>query len=207
MASTACALLPDSYINFLHVHNKSCNWTVFKAFQDWEAQVQHPCCWDDQEGVWQQWSGVIWIFLHGRDKLVGDATSLPGWRAPMWWDPRETTTIYLLGIGPKATPLLPPSSTCHVHLVQFWYTTQRIRKSGNSKNMQKLVCLYLFLCLTHQKAQCPTLSVCKIRLPNLITLPLTSRLSNEQFHSGHNVLYIDNNSTSIIRLSYLQHWS
>lgn len=59
------------------------------------------------------------------------------------------------------------------------------------------VCL---CCLTHHGAQCPTVSVCMIRLPDPTALPSTSRLSNDQFH---NVLHVDRSSTSIIRLSYL----
>lgn len=39
------------------------------------------------------------------------------------------------------------------------------------------------------------------------SLPLTSHLSNEKFHCGRDVLYIDNNHIRIISLFYLQYLS
>lgn len=205
VGSTAYALLPDSYINFLHFHDKSCNWTIFKTFQDWAAQVQCPCWWDGQECLVEAVWGDLNLSPWERQDFGGycKLTRLPGWPAHIWWHPREITVIYLLGISSKATPLLPPSSTCLMHLIQFCYTTHIIRRRGDSKHMQVLVCLYLSHCPIHQKAQCPTENVCKTTLPNPTALPLTSCLSNEQFHSGHNVLYIDNNSTSLSYLQYL----
>lgn len=75
--------------------------------------------------------------------------------------------------------LSPPSSTCHIHLIQFGNTAQRRWTSGDSKHRWVLSCLCLFHCLTHQEAHSPTVNVYKIRFSSPTALPLTSCLSNE----------------------------
>lgn len=161
MVSRACALLPDLYINFLCVH-KSCNQMLSRALQDWAAQGQHWCWWEGQESVWQQGFVMIWICLQGRDELMRAAAGLPGCQA----DRPGTHTKVPRPQGNHHHPPRSPSQNyspvirrcchqCHASHSVLVYNphNKEVTFTSDSKNMQVISCLH---CLTHQKAQWPT---------------------------------------------------
>lgn len=163
----------------------------FKAFQGFS--------WWDEQGF-----GVIWICLHGRDKFVGDAASLqadqlihdeiPGKSSPptSWESALKLLSSYLQVV---AVTCISPNFDMQPKTEEEWWLWER----------ESIVYLYLFHCLTHQEAQCPLVSMRKMELADPAALPLTSLLSYDQLHSGHNMFYIDNKSTSTIRLFFLQY--